>query len=173
MRIARKTTRPAVAQNVASNAILLPHSLDRGRDRALVGLGAYELLNDETGSFLGDRPDVLHRRRFDRGDALVGLAKLLLEPGLDLAAFGLCLELGLVARFLADHIGLLARFGKLLLIGRNGGVGLVLHAGGLIEILRDAIATNLENVADARKRNPLQEEVEKAESDRQPEKLGR
>ena len=100
---------------------------------------------------------------FDLGDPRFGLGKLALELGLDLLALGLGLGLGGVVRGLADGIGLGARFGKLLLVGGDRGVGLRLHARGLVEILRDALAAHLQDAADARQRHPLQEQVEQPE----------
>ena len=69
-----------------------------------------------------------------------GLRELLVEAGLDLLALGFGLGLGGVARLLADRVGLGLGLGQFLLVGGNGGVGLFLHAGGLVEILGDAVA---------------------------------
>ena len=88
------------------------------------------------------------------GDARLGLGKLVVELGLDLLALGLGLGLGGVAGLLADRVGLGARLGKFLLVGGDRGVGLRLQAGGLVEILRDALAADLEDAADARQRPP-------------------
>lgn len=97
------------------------------------------------------------------------VGKLRVQPGLDLLAQGFGVRLGGVARRLADRVGFRLCLGKLLLIGSDGRVGIALGTGSLVEVLRDTVAARLENMGDARQNHLLQEEIEQAERNRQPQ----
>src|SRR5690554_2799680 len=95
-------TRPTVAQNVASIALLLfLRRLHSRGDRGLVG-AAEKLADDHRRRVGGDGADITHGAVANGGDARFGGGELLVELGLDALALGFRFLLCAVARALAD-----------------------------------------------------------------------
>src|SRR3546814_5535340 len=60
----------------------------------------------------------------------------------------------------------------LLVLGENGG-GLVLQGRGLLQVVVELALPRLQHIGDARQGDAPDDQVERDEGDRQPEKLGR
>src|SRR5689334_15934347 len=114
-----------------------------GADRAVARRLADQPLDDGAGGVLGDAAHVAHGRLFGRGDALLSVREL----GVELVFQALASRIGLgrlpLTHLAGDCLGAGAGVGQRLLVGGDGGIGVLLQAAGLGDVVVDALLPSL------------------------------
>src|SRR3974390_688467 len=161
----------AKRSQVCGTLLPLDHGIECLKNLVAGWLSADEPLDDCACGLAGNCADIGHGCRALGGNRLLRLGNMQAQFRIDLSAPGLGLSRGVCACFVGKRLRTTARLVERLLVRGRGGIGEVLEALRLRQILIDAPAPFPQDRFDARQRDSRHQDIKRDEGKGEPEEL--